>query len=256
MAYKCFNTLMFSSVKSLGDLFVLNAIVLDLARKSNKLQVPVLPWQYKTIKCLYSEVDNIEPIVFETHDENIEWLKNTPNIETISCSPMVKSSVFFNGMKEPLDLLINWERQLYEGMGYMFEARYSGFRLPKYIEGEEELYDQLTQGNTEYAIIHNQSASHPDGYHITIPLYNKNLVPIYIKEGLTDNFLQYRKLIQNAREIHVVPSSVHSFIDGLPRNTLKAPHLFFHDIRSRYLSQINSHLNDARWIPVSYSLKW
>jgi hypothetical protein len=72
---------------------------------------------------------------------------------------------------------------------------------------------------------------------------------IEIEEGITDNMMHYVKLIQNAQEIHVVPSSFHCLVDSIDTNAK----LFFHDLREKTSMFINSSWNTKQWTVVNYN---
>jgi hypothetical protein len=76
---------------------------------------------------------------------------------------------------------------------------------------------------------------------------------IEITPNITKNMLQYAKLIENAKEIHCVPSSFYCLTDSITERT--SANLFFHDIRAATLMQINSKWNNNRWNIVKYDRK-
>ena len=65
--------------------------------------------------------------------------------------------------------------------------------------------------------------------------------------------LYYKTLIENAEEIHCVPSSVFCFVDSITKLT-KAK-LFYHDVRKQTIMRINNPWNDHRWTKINYDTK-
>ena len=153
------------------------------------------------------------------------------------------------------NIVTMWDLQLYANYGFSFDLRYSNFRLPKHIAGSDELYDQLS-GGEPYILVHRYTGDAPEGIPFDLTLFREtsNLPPIKvieIKEGITDDMMQYVKLIQNAQEIHVVGSSFHCLVDSI-----KTPaRLFFHDARERTSMLLNSPWNDKIWKVIGYNHK-
>jgi hypothetical protein len=124
--------------------------------------------------------------------------------------------------------------------------------LPKHIEGSDELYNELS-GGEPYILIHRFSNDFPAGAPVNISAFRAaGNLPDYkiieIRDGITDNMMQYVKLIENAQEIHCIPSSFHCLVDSVPTRA----RLFFHDIREKTSMAVNSAWNDNKWIMVHY----
>ena len=54
---------------------------------------------------------------------------------------------------------VNFDRQFYEEANILFKERYDKFTLPKEIPGSDEVYENLTQGEEEYIIVHKNSSA-------------------------------------------------------------------------------------------------
>jgi hypothetical protein len=136
--------------------------------------------------------------------------------------------------------------------------RYLDFHFPKYVEGTEELYNRLTEGEKDYILVHRFSSDHPDGIPINLKDYRKergapDVKVIEIREGQTDNMLKYKKLIDNALEIHCIPSSFFNLVDSVIPDVKGELH--FHDIRKNSLMKVNSLWNDHKWQIVTYGVR-
>jgi hypothetical protein len=102
--------------------------------------------------------------------------------------------------------------------------------------------------------VHRQTGDHPKGLPINVSGFrHANGFPeikiIDIVPEITNNMMQYVKLIQNAQEIHCVPSSFHCLVDSMPTSAK----LFFHDIREKTAMAVNSSWNNEKWNMVNYA---
>lgn len=242
---KIFDRLFFMGPMSLGDSFVLCGMVNYYADRCNELHVPADPRFYKTIKTLYQDHPNIIVVSMpqDWHSENVY-------VDQHGLSRILRIDLVHSMIKN-LDITPMWDIQLYSNYELSFGLRYSNFRLPKQIDGADELYQQL--GSEPYILVHRYSNDFPSGAPINIPAFRQaNKLPDYkiieITESITDNMMQYTKLIENAKEIHCIPSSFHCLVDSIPTQAT----LHFHDIREKTSMAVNSAWNNNKWIMVSY----
>jgi len=246
------------TLSGLGDAFVLSPIVHKMSKDYDKLYFPARLSNYETVKCLFQDNLRIEVFPYIVHEDIGTWLAdkdcvriNPPDIKT--------SELQLPGINIPVPVPIYWERQVYEFYDMTISSRYHEFKLPKNIQGSVELYDQLINGDTDYCLLHQQTFHHTHGM-IDLHLYHwrqqYNLPPIKIIEitpEVTKNMLQYVKLIENAKEIHCVPSSFFCLVDSITERT--NANLFFHDLRATSMIQVNSKWNNNRWNEVKYDRK-
>lgn len=246
------------TVAALGDAIVMSPILRRFARDCDKLYFPCRPTNYKTIACLLQDCNNIEVFSYSNKEE-IEGFLRTKDCFVIEPPDVVISDIYLPGISGPVPIPVYWERQIYEYYDIPISARYHEFQLPNYVEGSDELYDQLTNGVADYCLLHQQTFFHTQGM-INLNLqwwrFQHNLGPLKIIEivpGITDNLLQYTKLIKNAKEIHCVNSSFFCLVDSIT-NKIDA-HLFYHDIRATSMIHLNSKWNNYRWQYIPYSKK-
>jgi hypothetical protein len=256
--------LVFHHHTSLGDNFICNGIVHTYSEQlCDRLHIPCHQRYYDTVNCLYQDFDNIiihkfsndwatlENSMFSWAKEN-EWPVTRIGFEKVYYRNMQRS----NTPKECF--AVNFDRQFYEQANVLFKDRYEKFVLPKNIDGCEELYEKLTQGCDDYIIVHNAS-SVEESYPIELWSWrnnyiNKNIKIIEILEGQTTNMLQYMRLIENAKEIHCIPSSFFCLVDSVCTK-IKAD-LYFHDVRMNNLMQVNCLATGGdRWAMIDYQQK-
>jgi hypothetical protein len=243
---KVFDKMFFIGPMSLGDNFVLSGIAHHFGDRSNELHIPVNPEHYETMSTLYQDHPHIKVISTASY--------NHDDVRYVDDNKLgrIMRPEYLSWHIRRYRIVPMWDLQLYAHFELSYSLRYSNFRLPKHIEGAEELYQELSQGEP-YILVHRYTNNHPEG--IPFDLYSfrqySNLPPIRtieIQEGTTDNMMKYVKLIQNAQEIHVVPSSFHCLVDGIDTKAK----LFFHDIREKTAMIATSQWNNYKWIMVSY----
>lgn len=244
---------------SLGDYFVCNAIVRHYLALSHQVFLPVAPQFVATVKCLYSDWDNIEIVPYLGEENEKEFIKqnqlavvNWRTIFEINHLPLKSSQSL---MPVPL----NWDRQIYEHFDWCYSKRYQDFALPKVIPNSVSLYHKLNPLNVPYVLFHGHTSKHVGGLGIDLESWRPaaGLDPsfkiISVELGHTANLLDYVQLIVNAKEIHVVPSSFYCLVDSMFDQT--NAELFFHDVRLDTIVQPNSRWNNKRWHQVTYGAK-
>ena len=212
----------------LGDHFICNGLVHECAKKYDKIHLPTKRHNLETVRCLYQEHDNIAvfPVLREHKDVRQYSIKNNLPILRIGFEHMEHRGS------------VPWNVWFYDQMEIPYDARYTSFQLPKLLPEAEKLYDTILQGKKEYCLIHQQSSI--GKFFINL---ETDLPVIELQPGLTNNLLDYVKVIRNAQEIHCIDSSVINLIDSMDTETDK---LFFHTAKPA-----NVMLSD-RWKVVKY----
>jgi len=224
----------------LGDHFICNGLVHNVSKNYGKIYLPCKVHNYETVKCLYSESPKIEVFKID-RDEHQEVL----TLSKILNIPVLKVGF------EHCNYFNNWDRSFYKQLNIDFLERYSRFYLPKSVEGSKEIYDSVIGNKDEYILVHDNS-SEKNEYDIDISLGRdeKEMPPIVkITNKVTNNLLQWIDIVQNASEIHVVPSSVFCLIDSIDLNPKCKLH--YHGIRTNNMV-INSQLNNYKWNIIKY----
>ena len=243
---------------SLGDYFVCNALVLNWARQSHEVHIPVVPQFMATISSLYSDHTNIKIVPFLGNEIEDQYIKehqlHVINFRTIF--ELVKLPLA--GSSDPVDVPVHWDRQIYEYFDVPFSKRYLNFQMPQSLPNSLPLMHKLNPDGTPYVLWHKHTSKHVGGMGIDLVTWrpaaglpDKKIIEVEL--GNSPNLLDYWDLIQNADEIHCVPSSFHQLVDSVSAQ-LKAT-LFYHDLRRDTINQINSRWNGAKWNRVEYGVK-
>ena len=248
---KIFDKLFFMGPMTLGDNFVFSGIAHYYGDRCEELHVPVQPAFYDSLKSLYQDHPHIKVVQLEPYD-----LGENQYVKENGLSRIIRQDAFMATIDSqymgPL-----WDELAYSQFELPFSYRYSNFRLPKHIEGAQELYQQLSN-NEPYVLVHRFTGAHPNGIPIDLAGFRQaNNLPdlkiIEVTAGITSNMMQYVELIKNATEIHCVPSSFFCLVDSIHDKTNAK--LFYHDVRATTLMRINSKWNNYPWTIVTYANK-
>ena len=243
---KIFDRLFFMGPMGLGDDFLLSGMVHHYADRCQEMHVPVWPHFYETIKTLYQDHPHITVVGLNPFDQG-----ENQYVERHKLSRILRTELI-NWKIKNFELTPMWDIQLYAMHELSFELRYRNFRLPKHIDGSEELYQRLS-GGEPYILVHRRTSNHPDGIPFNLEAFRAhNNLPNYkiidIDPTITDNMMHFVKLIQHAEEIHCVPSSFHCLVDSMETKA----RLYFHDLREKTAMAVNSKWNNFRWTMINY----
>jgi hypothetical protein len=243
--------LYFIGPMDLGDCFVYTGIINYYADRCKQLHVPAKPENYQTLKTLYESHPNIK-VVALTLEEEEQYINHHKLSKVITDWGMYCTII------DQVPCSVLWDEQIYTNFEIPFGYRYSNFRLPKTIDGSQELYDRLYQGRP-YALIHSRTSHYPNGMPILIEKYRQSIaLPaidlIEIKLEITNNMLHYVELIKNAAEIHCVSSSFFCLVDSIHSETTAK--LYFHDSRASSIERVNNRWNKSCWKIIRYPYRY
>jgi len=247
-----------NGIHGIGDAIVSFSLFVECAKRARTVYLVSLPQYAVTLRTLYQDIENIQILVVEkVEDIDIFGDKVVPQLVN---DGEHFQSIKFPGMPDMIFLDTDWDRKYYDHFDLPYSLKYKGFKLPRHIEGSDELYERLTEGETKYALIHNSTSITPAGYNIDVAWVRNSLGLdptvkfIEIKMGITENLMHYVKLIQNATEMHVVPSSVFCLTDLMAKDI--PAKLFLHDIRMQSHMAYNNPWNDCKWKLIHYDVKY
>lgn len=248
---KTFDKLFFGSPVSLGDTFVYTGVVHYYADRTGELHLPIDPRFEATTRCLYQDYPNI--IIAPLSGEDIT---GDSYVAAHPMSRVVRNS-FESITVEGHRCHVNWDCEVYDWYELPYSTRYNNFRLPKFNQGSEDLYNQFVQNNEPYLLVHRSTSKNPvlpiDVWGMRRNFGLPDMKIIEVQEGQTDNMMDYVKLIQNASEIHCVASSFHCLVDSMHKHT--NADLYFHNIRADNVMRVNAKWNDYRWMRIEYGVR-
>lgn len=208
----------------LGDHFICNGLVNLISERFDKVFLITKEHNFETISCLYKDNEKVEVISIKKEPEDIELFSRINDLKVVKIGFVDFSNKTF-------------DRSFYSQLGVDFSRRYTNFKLPEQIENSEEIYNKLVT-EFPYCLIHRVCSQEIFDLNI-----DTNLPRIYIQPGVTNNLLDYVKIIKNASEIHCVDSSVYHLIDSID----VPGKLYFHDVRS---SSDNKITVSDKWVKI------
>jgi hypothetical protein len=199
----------------LGDHFVCNGLVNYVLDDCDLVYIPAKRRNYNTVRCLYSDEDRVQVFIVDDEARDVDAFGVMANCEIVRVG-------FEHCDRDCFDV------SFYRQLKIPFESRYIRFRLPQTIPDETKVYDLFAK-HEDYCLVHRECSG--GIYHLKI---DTELPLVYIEKGTDpyNNLLNYRRLIQQAREIHCINSSVFHLVDSISPQAK----LFYHDVRKRNFS--------------------
>jgi len=202
----------------LGDYFVCNGLVRYIYFNIKKdITLVVKECNYETVKALYSDIDLKYMIVntdFDVKHEGYFYIR----IGFENCN------------------IQEWEKSFYKQIKLDYLNRYKYSFFPRNHKREKELINKLNI-NDDYCFC-NTSCSVGE-YDIKI---NTNYKKIYL-EKITNNLLDWIGVIENAKEIHTIDTSVFQMIKNLNIKCNK----YFYPIRQKNNDGTPFTFDDQDW---------
>jgi len=204
----------------IGDHFICNALVLEVAKKYNHLHLISKTRYYLTVKHLYSDYNNI----------TVHPVANTPPQDQDDVEKLARElnlAVLMVGFQH-CDLN-NFESSFYRQLGLDIDLQYTGFSLPSDLNLSRKLYNDWCQDHgNDYIFVHDTSSVGKFNLHIKC-----NLTQYRVERHQTHDVIDYVTLICNAREIHVINSGIQALVWPMFRQgLLQAENIYYHDTRS------------------------
>lgn len=255
---KVMNRVYLVSPLYLGDAFVINALVHKWAAQAHEVHLPTLPQYVVTVQCLYAQTPNVKVVPYLGADHETNYIREH-ELHVINFRTLYEMQKLpLKHHDQPVQVPVNWDRQIYEYFDVPFSQRYAGFQLPDHIPDTQLLYDKLNPTHEPFVLWHGASHTMTQTPQIDLIAWRSHIGAkprriIPIETGHTVNLLSYMKLIEQAEEIHCIPSAFHCLVDSVVRRT--QAELFFHDVKATTLMQVNSRWNAWRWHSVYYDNK-
>lgn len=202
----------------LGDHIVCNAIVRDLYKKYGTLTLAVKEHNHGSVKQLYRDLD-IQFHKVKTDSDCMPLYFKTPTIR-----------IGFEHCRQ------DWEKSFYDQVGLDYSDRFSKFYISRDLEREKALEDKLNLPE-EYAFVNRTASTGSSDIELKTNLSLVELQPI------TDSLFDWIGVIEKAKEIHTIDSSIFQLIRQLPTSGDK----FFYDMRKVDSTRTTPPYEDPEW---------
>lgn len=196
----------------LGDHFICNGLVRYCIKNnvSKSASLVVKHKYFDNVSRMFRDLENLKFTTVETDDEFISYYNDNP-------APIVKAGFEYCNNYA-------FDRSFYDSVKIPFKERWDSWHVERNPETEQKLYDQLNI-NEDYIFVHDSSSI--ASYNLKIDSNARQIKPE--KNVYETSIFDWMKVIENAKEIHVINSSFVHLIDSMKVNG----DLYYHDIHSR-----------------------
>lgn len=179
----------------LGDQVTCNGLVRELYKRHPKLYVYSKLKYYYNIEFMYRDLPNLR--VFPIEESGAQYFTNLHGIK--------------NFYKLGIGGADTVEKSFYAQAGVDFNKKWESFYVQRDPERENKLYSSFGFQPGEYVFIHDDAARNQ--IVDTNKIQDKNLKVFRVKPEYTNNIFDYCKIIENAKEVHVIESCVMFMVD-------------------------------------------
>jgi len=218
----------------LGDSIICNGLVNFLSNKYQKIHLPVKESNFEMLSYFYSENKKVYlfKVKNDTREDDIEKYSQFNNLDILR--------IGFNRIgKKPFN------KAFYKQLKLPYRYSYKYFSLPKNKLHEEDLKEHLISfykvNPNKYTLVHNEY-QWPGGRYELKGVNKENVIYINKETDKYKNLFYYRKLIEDASDIHCINGS---FLHLVERVSTKAK-LYYHNLRKN-----NVHLKNY-WNFIEY----
>jgi len=195
--------------QGLGDHILCNGIYRELADQYKIVFITVKRTYRPQISRMLSDLDNI---IFINIPITRTWT-TTRVIQILARIFRIKIVGLGSYGKNFFPPNLRFDENFYNQANVNFENRWAKFRVERNISKEEELYSLLNCKANSYIFLHEDFSRN-----FTINRdFLSNEFDVVTPSADPDQFsvFDYRKVIENAREVHVIESSFAAFIESL-----------------------------------------
>ena len=210
----------------LEDHFHCNGVVRFLIQKKHlnkNIKLFAKKKYSEMVKFMYRDIENLE-IVPISNDEKKEEDDVNSHISQNDIVEKIGFEFFLKNKdkKKTIDMLF------YEQYNIKYSKRFEFTYWKRDLQSENKLYDRLVK-NEDYIFIHDDPQR---GFVISDKNVDTNFQ--IIRNSNQYNIFDYAKILENAREIHVMESSIRCMLEFL--NTINASHYLYNFINGPWKS--------------------
>jgi hypothetical protein len=213
--------------QGLGDLLVCLGLYRALAARSHRVIIPVREPNLEAIQHLLSDLSNVKVVKIPFGGNGGKWAKHDLYLMRIMSWAFrvagfktLKLGALGNSFMSASSN-VRFDENFFIQAGIPFSERWDSFSYPHRKAQEDELSLLVTQSEKGYIFLHEDQAR---GYTIDRTLLPKGL-PVYSPIAPPSPYFvtDYARVIEGAKEIHVIESSFAALVEGLcPKGNLFA----------------------------------
>ena len=191
----------------LGDHIICNAIVRHLYPSFELLVLPVKVGNASTVCWMFGDLPNIRTLTVEKG--------NDPGLVADAFERAGANAIRVGGSSNPQwrnEMQMRFDAAFYEQAGVPFEQRWTAFGAPRDCDAEADLFRAVAPIDP-YIFVHDDASR---GYAIDEARLPRNIARVRPRPGLTDILFHYRKVIEEAAEVHCISSSFAQYLECMP----------------------------------------
>lgn len=206
------NEIIFYSHLGLGDQIICVGLVNFLSKKYSKVYVPTKSHYYDMMLYCYKDNPNVEVFKINNEPSDVFDLSKKLNLEIIYAGHGQGKTI---GQEGDLGGRI-WNVGFYECNGVDYSVSFDYFRLPKQGKEDQKLFNHLMNlysVSGDYSVVSNEYSKG----HYDLNVQTKYPI-VYIKqsENIYGNIFLLKKVLTEAKELHLVSSAILHLAERLP----------------------------------------
>ena len=200
--------------QGLGDHILCNAIYRNLSDKHRIVVILVRLKYHSELKYMLRDLSNVY-FIFIPNFRYWFFIKKFKTLLRFLRIRSLRLGIY--GENFFLSAL-RFDNNFYLQAGIEFDLRWCNFEVSRNIEKENEVTDKLIAMNGDYIFLHEDINR---GYLIDRSRIKTKLPIVTPLQSREFSLFDYRSVLQNATEIHVIESSFAAYVDSLPETNSK-----------------------------------
>lgn len=206
--------------QGLGDHILCNAIYRRLSDKHRIVVILVRLRYYDELKYMLRDLPNVYFIIIPNFKYWF-FIKKFRTLIQFLRLRSIRLGIYGEGF---FLSALRFDNNFYLQAEMEFDLRWSNFKVIRNLEKENEVTKRLIKWKYDYIFLHEDISR---GYLIDRSRIKTNLPIITPLQSREFSIFDYRTVIQNASEVHVIESSFAAYIDSLPEtNSIKFAHRY------------------------------
>lgn len=181
----------------LGDHVICNGLIREISKTYGTVVLFVKEHNSKSVRFMFRDAQNINIMIADD-----ACAKNF-----INSNPEKKVIIIGHEYLDRSDTAKKFDRGFYEEAGFDFALRWKGFHVQRDIDQEQILFEKNgIDKDSKYLFVHDDKDL-TKGSSINVDkIDKKNRKIVFADSSMTGNIFDYLGIIENAEEIHCIPS--------------------------------------------------
>lgn len=196
--------------QGLGDHLLCNGLYRQYARKNGRVFISVKRNYYSEVSNMLRDLSNVTLIMMPN---NKSW-RTTRFIQFLAKLLRIRTVGLGSYGDDFFPQGIRFDNNFYNQAGIEFSHRWESFYSPRNYERELELFRTLDCQSGNYIFMHEDVSRNFTINQKLLPEGLRVITPLDTSSGFY--LVDYRQVIENACQIHVIESSFAAFVESIP----------------------------------------